>query len=50
VGGTQKLAGVKTFIATGNSEGYGGLGGNGAFQIFAQAPDSRGTEIPETGH
>jgi hypothetical protein len=45
MGGAQKLAFVKSFIATGHSEGYGGLGGNAAFQIFAEAPDRRGMWI-----
>jgi hypothetical protein len=45
MGGAQKLAAVKSFIATGKSEGYGGLGGTAAFQIFAQAPDRRGMWI-----
>jgi hypothetical protein len=45
MGGAQKLAAVKSFIATGHSEGYGGLGGNAAFQIFAEAPDRRGMWI-----
>jgi len=54
MGGAARLAGVKTFIATGHSEGYAGLGGNAAFQIFAQAPDRRGMwinfpEHPERG-
>ena len=50
MGGAQKLAGVKGFIASGHSEGYGGLGGNGAFQIFAQAPDRRGMWIDFPDH
>lgn len=50
IGGAQKLAGVKSFISTGHSEGYGGLGGNGAFQIFAQAPDRRGMWISFPDH
>ncbi len=45
LGGAQKLAAIKSFIATGHSEGYEGLGGNAAFQIFAQAPDRRGMWI-----
>jgi len=54
MGGAGKLAAVKSFIATGHSEGYAGLGGNAAFQIFAQAPDRRGMwinfpEHPERG-
>src|SRR5258708_36967295 len=50
IGGAQKLAGVTSFIATGHSEGYAGLGGNGAFQIFAQAPDRRGMWIDFPDH
>jgi photosynthetic reaction center cytochrome c subunit len=50
MGGAQKLAGVKSFISTGHSEGYSGLGGNGAFQIFAQAPDRRGMWISFPDH
>ena len=54
MGGAAKLAELKTFVATGHSEGYGGLGGNAAFQIFAQAPNRRGMwihfpEHPERG-
>ena len=45
MGGAQKLAAVRSFISTGHSEGYGGLGGNAAFQIFAQAPAHRGMWI-----
>ena len=45
MGGAEKLAAIKSFVATGHSEGYGGLGGNAAFQIFAQAPDRRGMWI-----
>ena len=50
MGGAQKLSGLKSFIATGHSEGYAGLGGNAAFQIFAQAPDSRGMWINFPDH
>ncbi len=45
MGGAGKLAGLKSYVITGYSEGYGGLGGNAAFQIFAQAPDRRGMWI-----
>ncbi len=45
LGGAQKLAGVKSFIATGISKGYESLGGNAAFEIYAQAPDRRGMWI-----
>lgn len=54
MGGAAKLASVKTFTATGKSEGYGGLGGSAAFRIFAEAPGHRGMwinfpEHPERG-
>lgn len=55
VGGAQRLAGLKSFIATGTSLGYEGLGGGGSFQILAQAPDHRAViidfkEHPERGN
>ncbi|HLH42194.1 MAG TPA: photosynthetic reaction center cytochrome c subunit family protein [Bryobacteraceae bacterium] len=50
LGGAQKLSGLKSFVATGHSEGYAGLGGNAAFQIFAQAPDRRGMWIHFPDH
>ena len=49
-GGPDKWATVKTYIADGHSEGYGGLGGNGSFQIFAQSPDKRGMWITFPDH
>ena len=45
LGGTQKLAGLKSFIATGRQEGYVDVKGGGQFQIFAQAPDKRTVQI-----
>lgn len=55
LGGAQKLAGLTSFVATGTSLGYGGLGGGGQFQIFAKAPDQRAVRIefkehPERGN
>lgn len=50
LGGAEKLAGLKSYIVTGHSEGYGDLGGNAAFQIFAQAPDRRGMWISFPEH
>jgi hypothetical protein len=50
IGGAQKLAGITSFIATGTSLGYEGLGGGGAFQIFAKAPDMRTTSITFKDH
>ena len=53
-GGAQKLNSLKSYVATGKSVGYGGVGGPGVFQIYAQAPDSRGMwinfpQFPERG-
>lgn len=50
MGGAAKLATLKSYIVTGKSEGYGGLGGGGVFQIFAQAPDHRGMWISYPDH
>ncbi len=41
VGGAQRLAGLNSFVATGTSLGYGGLGGDISFQIFAKALNQR---------
>jgi hypothetical protein len=54
LGGAQRLAGLTSYIATGTSTGYEGLGGGGSFQIFAKAPDMKTTQIifkdhPERG-
>ena len=49
-GGAQKLATLKSFIATGTSLGYGGLGGGGSFHIYAQAHDKRTVEIEFKDH
>jgi hypothetical protein len=50
MGGAQKLAAVKSYIATGQSVGYAGLGGGAAFEIYAQAPDHRGMWISFPQH
>ncbi len=50
LGGAQRLAGVKSFIATGTSLGYEGLGGGGQFQIFGKAPDQRCVQIVFKDH
>lgn len=54
LGGAQKLAGLKSWVANGKSEGYEGLGGGGSFTVYAQAPDKRAQVIifkdhPERG-
>ena len=50
LGGVQKLSAVKSFVATGTSVGYGGLGGGGSFHIYAQAPDHRTVDIEFKDH
>ncbi len=50
LGGAQKLAGLTSFIATGTSVGYEGLGGGGSFQIVAQAPNRRAVIIEFKDH
>jgi photosynthetic reaction center cytochrome c subunit len=50
LGGAQKLAGVTSWVATGKSLGYEGLGGGGAFEIYAKAPDQRTQQITFKDH
>jgi len=55
VGGAQRLAGLTSWVATGTSLGYEGLGGGGSFQIIAKRPNQRTTliefkEHPERGN
>jgi hypothetical protein len=50
LGGAQRLAGVKSFVATGTSAGYEGIGGGGQFQIFGKAPDQRTVQIVFKDH
>lgn len=50
VGGAQRLANLKSWVATGTSLGYEGLGGGGSFSIYAQAPDRRTTQIQFKDH
>jgi photosynthetic reaction center cytochrome c subunit len=50
LGGAQKLAGLTSWIATGTSLGYEGLGGGGTFQIYAKAPDQRALTIEFKDH
>jgi len=54
VGGAQRLATVKSFVATGSSAGFGGFGKGGQVEINAKFPDQRVTSIvfpkePERG-
>jgi len=45
LGGTQRLVGITSFVATGKSIGFGGFGGGGAVHIYAKAPNQRSTII-----
>jgi hypothetical protein len=55
LGGAQRVAGLNSWVATGTSLGYEGLGGGGSFQIIAKRPNLRTTliefkEHPERGN
>lgn len=50
MGGAQRLNGLTSFIATGNSIGYGGFGGDGEFTIYAKSPNQRTTQIVFKDH
>jgi hypothetical protein len=50
LGGAERLAALTSFVATGTSVGYEGLGGGGEVQIFAKAPDQRTTFIQFKDH
>jgi photosynthetic reaction center cytochrome c subunit len=41
IGGEQKLAALKSYIATGTSVGFGGFGGGGTVHIYAKYPNQR---------
>ncbi|HYA18380.1 MAG TPA: c-type cytochrome [Bryobacteraceae bacterium] len=45
IGGGDKAASVKSFIATGTSIGFGGFGGGGTVTIWAKTPNNRSTRI-----
>ena len=45
IGGAQKVNALKSYAATGSSVGYGGVGGTAAFEVYGQAPNSRGVWI-----
>ncbi len=49
-GGAQRLAGLTSYVATGVSVGYMGLGGTGEFTIYAKAPNQRTTLIRFKDH
>jgi photosynthetic reaction center cytochrome c subunit len=41
IGGAERLASVKSFVATGSSVGFGGFGGGAKVSVYAKAPDQR---------
>jgi photosynthetic reaction center cytochrome c subunit len=45
IGGTERLAALKSYAAKGVSVGFGGFGGGGRVRIFAKFPDLRATAI-----
>jgi photosynthetic reaction center cytochrome c subunit len=50
IGGAQRLAGLNSYIETGKSVGYEGLGGEGEFTIYAKSPDQKTTQISFKDH
>ena len=50
LGGAAKLAGLKSYVMHGVSIGYEGLGGNGQFTVYANAPNQRATDIRFPDH
>jgi hypothetical protein len=50
LGGAQRLAAITSYIATGKSVGYEGLGGTGEFNIYAKSPNMKTTEISFKDH
>jgi len=45
LGGAQRLAGLTSLVATGSAIGYGDLGGNADFSLFARSPNQRAIVI-----
>ena len=50
LGGAARLAAITSIAATGSASGYGELGGNAEFKIFAKAPNQRTTLITYKDH
>ncbi|HEY4362234.1 MAG TPA: photosynthetic reaction center cytochrome c subunit family protein [Bryobacteraceae bacterium] len=50
LGGAAKLNTLTSYVATGKSVGYEGLGGDGDFVIYAKSPDQRTTQISFKDH
>jgi photosynthetic reaction center cytochrome c subunit len=45
VGGAQKLASLKSYVAKGTSVGFGGFGGGGHVEIYSKFPDQHTLQI-----
>lgn len=45
LGGAQKLAAIKSYVATGRSVGFGGFGGGGVVTLYAKFPNEKTTWI-----
>lgn len=45
IGGTERLSQITSYVANATSTGFGGFGGGGKVQIYAQSPDKRTTII-----
>jgi hypothetical protein len=50
LGGAKRLAGLTSYVVTGSSLGYFGIGGAGDFTIYAKAPNQRATLIRYKDH
>lgn len=50
IGGSQRVADLKSYVAKGTSVGFGGFGGAGRVEIIAKFPDQRATwiDFPES--
>ena len=49
-GGAQKWGAIRNYVANGSSIGFGGFGGDGQFEIFANAPNQRTVRIQFPQH
>jgi photosynthetic reaction center cytochrome c subunit len=45
IGGADKVAAMTSIVAKGQSVGFGGFGGGGEVELYAQTPDKRATYI-----
>ena len=50
IGGAQRLAGLTSFVATGEALGFGGFGGGGEWTVYAKRPSQRTTIITYKDH